>query len=41
MAHTVKGFGIISKAKVDVFVELSCFFDDPKVFLKINLAFYF
>ena len=27
--HTVKGFGIGSKAKVDVFLELSCFFDDP------------
>ena len=27
--HTVKGFGIINKAKVDVFLELSCFFDDP------------
>ena len=29
MIHTVKGFGIINKAKVDVFLELSCFFDDP------------
>ena len=28
--HTVKGFGIVSKAEVDVFLELSCFFDDPK-----------
>ena len=27
--HTVKGFGVVSKAKVDVFLELSCFFDDP------------
>ena len=27
--HTVKGFGIVSKAKVDVFLELSCFFGDP------------
>ena len=27
--HTVKGFGIVNKAKVDVFPELSCFFDDP------------
>ena len=27
--HTVKGFGIINKAKVDVFLELSCFFHDP------------
>ena len=28
--HTVKGFDIINKAEVDVFLELSCFFDDPK-----------
>ena len=27
--HTVKGFGIVNKADIDVFVELSCFFDDP------------
>ena len=27
--HTVKGFGIVNKAKVDVFLELFCFFDDP------------
>ena len=27
--HPVKGFGIVNKAKVDVFLELSCFFDDP------------
>ena len=27
--HTVKGFGIINKVEVDVFLELSCFFDDP------------
>ena len=27
--HIVKGFGIVNKAKVDVFLELSCFFDDP------------
>ena len=26
--HTVKGFGIVNKAEVDVFMELSCFFDD-------------
>ena len=30
MIHTVKGFGIINKAEVDVFLELSCFFYDPK-----------
>ena len=29
MSHTVKGFGIVNKAEVDVFLELSCFFDDP------------
>ena len=28
--HTVKGFGIVNKAEVDVFLELSCFCDDPK-----------
>ena len=27
--HTAKGFGIVSKAEVDVFLELSCFFYDP------------
>ena len=27
--HTVKGFGIVSEAEVDVFLELSCFFNDP------------
>ena len=27
--HTVKGFGVANKAKVDVFLELSCFIDDP------------
>ena len=27
--HTIKGFGIVSKPKADVFLELSCFFDDP------------
>ena len=26
---TVKGFGIVNKAEIDVFLELSCFFDDP------------
>ena len=26
--HTVKGFGIFKKAEVDIFLELSCFFDD-------------
>ena len=27
--HTVKGFGIVNKAEVNVFLELSCFFNDP------------
>ena len=29
MIHTVKGFVIVNKAEKDVFLELSCFFDDP------------
>ena len=28
MIHTVKGFGIVNKGKIDVFLELSCFFND-------------
>ena len=45
--HTVKGFGIVSKAEIDVFLELACFFHDPvdvgnlisgsSAFSKINL----
>ena len=27
--HTVKGFGIVNKTEIDVFLELSCFFDNP------------
>ena len=27
--HTVEGFGIVNKAEIAVFLELSCFFDDP------------
>ena len=27
--HTVKGFGIVNRTEIDVFLELSCFFDDP------------
>ena len=30
MVHTIKGFGIVNKAEIDVFLELSCFFDDPE-----------
>ena len=47
MVHTVKGFGIVNKAEIDVFLELSCFFNDPvdvgtlitgsSAFSKINL----
>ena len=29
MIHTVKGFGIVNKAEIDVLLELSCFFDNP------------
>ena len=29
VVHTVKGFGIVNKGEVDVFLELSCFFSDP------------
>ena len=29
MIHTVKGFGVVNKAEVDVLLELSCLFDDP------------
>ena len=29
VVHTVKGFGIVNKAEIDVFLELFCFFDGP------------
>ena len=29
MNHTVKGFGIVNKTEIDVFLEVSCFFHDP------------
>ena len=29
--HTVKGFGIVNKAEIDVFLKFSCFFHDPDV----------
>ena len=29
VVHTVKGFGIVNKAEIDVFLELSCFFNNP------------
>ena len=31
MVHTVKGFGIVNKAEIDVFLKFSCFFHDPDV----------
>ena len=31
VVHIVKGFGIVNKAEMDVFLELSCFFDDTVV----------
>ena len=42
MLHTVKGFGIVNKSEADVFLELSCFIDDPvdvgpSAFSKSNL----
>ena len=30
--HTVKGFDVVNKAEVDIFLELSCFFNDPTDF---------
>ena len=30
MIYTVKGFGIVNKVEIDVFLELSCFFNDPE-----------
>ena len=29
VVHTIKGFGIVNKAEVDIFLELFCIFDDP------------
>ena len=50
MIHTAKGFGIVNKAEIDVFLELSCFFNDPadvgnlisdsSAFSKTSLKFY-
>ena len=39
--HTVKGFGIVNKAEIDVFLGLSCFFDDPAVGNLISGSFAF
>ena len=30
VTHTVKGFGVVNNSEIDVFLELSCFFDDPE-----------
>ena len=32
--HTVEDFGVVNKAEIDVFLELSCFFDDPEDIVK-------
>ena len=39
--HTVKGFGIVNKAEIDVFLELSCFFNDPANVENINLIHFY
>ena len=38
--HTVKGFGIVSKVEEDIFMELSCFFDDPVIRYDLNQILY-
>ena len=38
--HTVKGFGLVNKAEIDVSLELSCFFDDPANFGNLNSGFF-
>ena len=37
MIHTVKGFGVVSEAEVDVFLEVSCFFSDPVIYISLNI----
>ena len=39
MIHTVKGFGIVNKAEINVFLELSCFFYDPADVASGNLLY--
>ena len=39
--HTVEDFGIVNKAEIYVFLELSCFFDDPATRSSIYLQSYF
>ena len=36
VVHILKGFGIVNKAEIDVFLELSCFFDDPATSWQIS-----
>ena len=36
--HTVKAFGIVNKAEIDVFLELSCFFNDPADSMDVSLS---
>ena len=36
MIHTIEGFGIVNKAEIDVFLELSCFFDDANATLCVS-----
>ena len=38
MVHTVKVFGIVNKAEVDAFLELSCFFNDPTDFRRLLVS---
>ena len=33
MIHTVKGFGIVNKAEIDVFLEFTCFFDEIRLII--------
>ena len=39
MIYTVKGFGVVNKAEVDIFLELSCFFSDPNGCWQFDLWF--
>ena len=39
--HTVKGFGIVNKAEINVFLELSCFFNDPMDVGNLFVFFFF
>ena len=38
--HTVKGFGIVNKAEIDIFLQLSCFFHDPADVGNLNTELY-